>query len=85
MSKTQHRSSNQEVLARLQAQFAAEESKLALQPSPSRQLLDAVEDAIAGKRLQLEELASSGLAGGPAYVAGKSQLARWIEARRVNR
>lgn len=85
MSSARHCIANQEALARLVVQYAAATSKHAPRPTPCRQLLDAVEEAIADKRQQLAELAQRGLAGGAAYVAGQTQLARWVEARRVNR
>jgi hypothetical protein len=85
MSSARHRIANQEVLARLVVLCAAEKSRHAQRPAASRQLMDAVEEAIADKRRQLAELALCGLAGGAAYVAGDAQLARWVEARRINR
>lgn len=84
MSNGLHRIANQAGLARLVVQVAAETSRHAPRPSPSRQLLDAVEEAVANKRRQLAELASLGLAGGAARAAREAQLARWVEARRVN-
>ncbi len=85
MSSARHRLANQESLARLVVQYAAATSRQALRPTPGRQLMEAVEEAIAEKSRHLAELARCGLAGGTAYVAGQAQLARWVEARRVNR
>jgi len=85
MSSTRHRIANQEALARMVVQHAAATSRHAPHPTPSRQLMDVVEEAIADKRRHLAELTRRGLAGDAVYIAGQAQLARWIEARRVNR
>lgn len=85
MTKAQVRSTNQEVLAHMGVLLAEEAAKLSHRPPPGHQLMGAVEEAIEDKRRQLAELASRGLAGSAAYSAGQAQLARWVEARRVNR
>jgi hypothetical protein len=75
---------NQELLARIRAQFAVEQAKFAHLPSPAQGAMAALEEAIEERAADMACLASAGRAGSPEYVQAENQHRRWNAAWRRN-
>lgn len=78
-------SKNQETLARMFALSAIDGARRSPRPTPSAQLLAALEEALADARERRHALVAAGDAGSHAYLKINEQVARWESARRANR
>lgn len=76
---------NQKILAGIQADFAVSKARRAHLQPPQIRAMDALREAIEGKRSELQTLILAGKIDTDSYRQTKAQLMRWTEAWNSNR
>lgn len=76
---------NQRVLAKIHADIAIGKAKQAPHEEPQSRAMEALREAIDGKRNDIEAFILAGKLDMDAYRQAKAQLTRWTEAWNSNR